>query len=122
MIEVDKWTGEETVAVKDIIATLNEIHKLDSELTTNMVLHRFPCNAEIKNHKTVQAHCYGDASVESPKVGLLGILNGLVGIDKNHFGAIAGDFEKKGGKLLGFKLVNTDDITRQLEEGGEDEN
>ena len=122
-MEVDKWTGEETFAIKDVIAMLNEIHQLDPELTANMVLHRFPCNKEIRDHKTVQAHCYGDASIENPKVGLLGILNGLFGIDKNHFGAITAYFEKKDdGSLLGFKLTNTDDITRQLKEGGQDEN
>lgn len=121
-MEVEKWTGEETVAVKDVLAMLNEIHALDSELTTNMVLHRFPCNKDIRDHKTVQAHCYGDASLENPKVGLLGILNSLFGIDKNHFGAIAANFEKDDGPLLGFKMTDTDDITRQLKEGGQNEN
>lgn len=108
-MEVQKWTGEETIAVKDVIAMLNEIHQLDPELTTNMVLHRFPCNEGVKNHKTVQAHCYGDASVENPKVGIVGLLNGILGIDSNHFGPVAANFEKDGGPLLGFKMTDTDD-------------
>ena len=121
-MEIDRWTGEETVAVKDVIAMLNEIHQLDPELMTNMVLHRFPCNEGIKNHKTVQAHCHGDASVEAPKVGLLGVLNGILGIDRNHFGPVAANFEKKDDQLLGFKMTNTDDITKHLEEGDRNEN
>ena len=121
-MEVEKWTGEETVAVKDVVAMLNEIHQIDLVLTANMVLHRYPCNKGIRDHKTIQAHCYGDASLENPKVGLLGILNSLFGIDKNHFGAIAANFKEENGPLLGFKMTNTDDITRQIEKGGQNEN
>jgi len=114
-MEVDGWTGEETIVVKDVIAMLNEMHQLDPKLMTDMVLHRFPCNEGIKNHKTVQVH--GDASVGAPKVGLLGVLNGILGIDRNHFGPVAAYFEKENGKLLGFKMTNTDGITKYLEEG-----
>ena len=114
-MEVEKWTGEETITVKDVVAMLNEIHQIDPDLTTGMILHRFPCNKGIRDHKTVQAHCYGDDSLENPKVGLLGILNGILGIDKNHFGPIAGDFNKETKALLGFKMTNTDAITREKE-------
>jgi len=120
-MEVEKWTGDETIVVKDVIAMLNEIQQLDPELMTNMVLHRFPCKTEIRDHKAVQAHCHGDASLDNPKVGLIGLLNGLIGIDRNHFGAIAAEFKNRGEDprpLLGFKLTNTDKITEQLKERG----
>lgn len=118
-MEVDKWTGEETMAIKDVIAVLNEIHDLDPELMANMTLTRFPCKDTVRDHKTVQAHCYGDASIEKPKVGFIGLLNGLIGIDRNHFGPIAANFKKEGGPLLGFKLVDTDAMTKKIEEGGQ---
>lgn len=58
-MEVHKWTGKETITVKDVIDVLNEICELDSELMKNISLTRFPCNTEIRDHKSVQAHCYG---------------------------------------------------------------
>lgn len=119
-MKVDKWTGEETVAIKDIIAMLNEVLELDKELLTDMILRRFPCSHAVRDHETVQAHCYGDSSIENPKVGFIGLLNGCIGIDRNHFGPIAAAFEKEGGPLTGFKLTDTDDISRKIEEGGQE--
>jgi len=119
-MEVDKWTGEEFVAVKDVIALLNEIHEADPSLMTDITLTRFPCTEAVRDHKTVQAHCYGDASLENPKVGFVGLLNGIFGIDRNHFGPIAANFEEEGGKLLGFKLTDTDKITEKIKEGGQE--
>lgn len=120
-MEVEKWTGEETVAVKDIVAMLNEITQLDPELMTNVALKRFPCKPEIRDHKTVQAHCFGAASVEEPEAGFIGILNGVIGIDSNHYGPIAAILGENG-TLTGFKLTDTDAMTKKLEEGGKNDN
>lgn len=117
-MEVDKWTGDETVAVKDVIAMLNEIQQLNPELMTDITMTRYPCNHAIRDHKTVQAHCFGDSSIEKPKVGLIGILNGLIGIDKNHFGPIAAILEENG-TLNGFTMTDTDAITKKMKEGGQ---
>ena len=119
-MEVDKWTGEETIAIKDVVAMLNEIHKLDPELMADITLTRFPCNHSVRDHKTVQAHCYGDSSIEKPKVGFVGLLNGLIGIDRNHFGPVAATFETEEGPFTGFKLTDTDEMTKKIEEGGKE--
>ena len=116
-MEVNKWTGDETVAVKDVIAMLNELHQLNPELMTDFTLKRFPCNHAIRDHKTVQAFCYGDASLEEPKVGLVGLLNGLLGIDRNHFGPIAAILEEEDGSLTGFTMTDTDAMTKKIESG-----
>lgn len=112
-MKVDKWTGKEAISLLTILETLNEAYQLDSELMQNLITMRFPCSEEIRDHETIQAHCFGDASIEKPKAGFLGILNGMIGIDKNRSGPIRASFDDNG-KLIGFILTNTEAVTAQL--------
>lgn len=58
-----------------LIERLNEISRTDPVAMTKLVSARVPCNEEMASHSSVQVDC----STEHPTVGLLGILNGLVG-------------------------------------------
>jgi len=58
-----------------LIDSLNEIAKHDPVAMGKLIEARVPCNEALADHPTVQV----DAHEGSPTVGLLGILNGLVG-------------------------------------------
>lgn len=117
MIRVNEWTGEETIAIKDIVANLNRIYNLDPDLTQKLCFTHFECNHAIRDCEGVQAKCYDDASaenpasMENPKVGFIGALNGLLGIDKNGAGPISAILDK--GIIIGFQVSDTAAFARQ---------
>ena len=114
MLRVKEWTGDETVAVKDIVAALNEIYNLDPDFIQKLSFTHFPCNTAIRDHESVQAKCYDDCSMEDPKVGFIGALNGLLGIDKNGAGPISAIIERKdGGPVIGFRVSDTAAFDKQ---------
>jgi len=82
-----------------VIEILNELVQTDHDAIKNLIETRVPCNDELKNHETVQVQC--DKNGDNPEVGLLGILNGLIGKHDNCWGYLAAEMED-GGKLLGF--------------------
>jgi len=111
-MKVNEWTGEEKISIKEILAVMNEITDLDPDLMNRIGLVRFSCNHDIRDHETVQAHCYDDASLKNPKAGFICVLNGILGIDKNRFGPITIDISKDDGKVTGFSLTNTKKMTQ----------
>lgn len=90
-------TKEQTVEV------LNDIFKTDKDAIRNLIEYRVPCNDALKDHPTVQVLCKEDGS--DPKVGLLGIINGIFGVNENDSGNgfIWCQFDEDG-ELLGFSL------------------
>ncbi len=118
-IKVEKWTGNEAVSINTILNLLNEAFKIDPEFMQNLITTRFPCNKTFTDHPTIQVHCYGDSSVEQPKAGFLGILNGMLGIDENISGPIAANFDEDQ-KLMGFILTNTEAISARIKKQEED--
>lgn len=76
-----------------IINFMNELIDLDYKAIESLVEHRVPCNEGLANHSTIQT-----ARDDKGKsiVGLLGILNGIVGKDEDGWGFIAANFEKDG--------------------------
>lgn len=59
-----------------IVKLLNELTELDPHAMGRLVETRLECNKDLAHHHTVQVR-FQDGSY---KVGLLGILNGLVGV------------------------------------------
>lgn len=72
-----------------IINVLNELVALDREAVTKLVETRVPCNQALADHPTVQVS-------EGPSVGLLGVLNGIAGVDHDGWGFIAASFDDQG--------------------------
>lgn len=69
---------------KRIVAYLNELIKLDRVAIAALVENRVPCSQSLTDHPTVQVvEQHGGHSV-----GLLGILNGLCGVDEFGIGPI----------------------------------
>ena len=70
---------------KRIVKTLNEALKLDKQAVVDLIEIRVSCNEALSEHPTIQV-------THENKVGLLGILNGIVGIKPNGWGYITAVF------------------------------
>ena len=84
-----------------IIGRLNEMLEADPEAISNLMSHRTPCNEVLAAHPTVQV----GTMAGTPRVGLLGLLNGLVGViqdgPKKNYGLITAIVEE--GRVLRFE-------------------
>lgn len=82
---------KESVTLDEVLAVLNSALRADPDAMKALVETRIECNEALSNHPTIQAGAY-----HAPgkfHVGLLGILNGLFGIDEQGWGAIAAHFD-----------------------------
>lgn len=75
--------------VNHAIEVLNEIVALDPTVMTALIKHRVPCAEAFIDHPTVQVGLVDDDHPElGYEVGLLGIINGLFGVDERGWGHI----------------------------------
>ena len=73
-----------------VVVFLNELAALDPNVLTELIEHRVPCNAAFAEHPTVQC------TASPATVVLLGILNGLCGVNENGIGFVAAQFSAAG--------------------------
>lgn len=97
-----------------IILLMNELTKADPEAMHKLVEHRERCNEKISEHPTVQVSKQrfhgkdenGYTTGLADHVGILGILNGLVGVvdegEKKGWGVVAAVYDSDTDELLGF--------------------
>lgn len=98
------------MAEKDVdrfLTFLNELVLLDREAVENLIETRVKCNQQLASHPTVQVM---NAAEGAPIVGLLGILNGLVGVQPEGsvnpgWGYIAASFDDNE-KLVKFIRID----------------
>lgn len=90
---------KETITVDDAIALLNSMVKADPKATEALVEQRIPCNEALAEHPTIQV--VGGEGPNPPKVGLLGVINGMFGIDDQGWGPIAAQFKGDSAENLG---------------------
>lgn len=81
---------EKQVTLTHALSVLNRIHALDPTVMPALIGYRVPCNDALAADPTVQVGSSG----EKYEVGLLGILNGLFGVDENDWGFIYARFDK----------------------------
>lgn len=104
----------ESVSIDDVIDFLNEINEIDPDAIHKLVERRVQCNERLADHSTVQVRViptdeeypeptdeeYPEPAEERPdvtyQVGLLGILNGIFGINDNGWGPITANFDLEG--------------------------
>jgi hypothetical protein len=89
------------ISVEEVLAFLNEALLLDQDAVSNLVETRFPCNAAMANHPTIQVS--GEPDGKSPKVGFLGVLNGMFGADEGGYGPFTMDVTDDGTVLRFYK-------------------
>ena len=82
-------TMKPAVTPDDVIATLNEALALDPVALTLLVMNRVVCGKALANHPTIQVAAGEIAAPFEYAVGLLGVINGLFGVDDQGTGPIS---------------------------------
>ena len=94
------------------IERLNEISKADPVAMEWLLENRTTCTKKLADHPSVQVYAAEDG--EPPRVGMLGILNGIVGsIDdgpKKNWGFIAAVWDDNK-QFIGFRRTDSPQVT-----------
>ena len=91
---------KEKIGLQETVDFLNELLKIDPIAITALFSMRIGCNRILANHETVQIFAFDETYFQ---VGMVGILNGLFGIDENGWGHISVDYDD--GKITGFQVL-----------------
>ena len=86
------------ITPQDVCNTLNEMLELDYKCTKKLFEYHVPCNSKIADHPTIQVQKF--KTDKFPKVGFIGIINGMFGIRGDGMGAIC--YEIEHGKITRF--------------------
>jgi hypothetical protein len=92
-----------TVTLDEAIAYLNDLLQCDQRAITELAITRVSCNDLLRDHETAQIHVDGN---QQNFIGLLGVINGLFGVDENGFGSIAAIVSPKKKLVLGFERMS----------------
>jgi hypothetical protein len=91
------------ITARKIVDLLNEALALDPVSMHALVEHRVPCLPAVEGHPTIVPYADGGTL----KLGMLGILNGIAGLDEQAsiFGPpIVAVYADKDDRLTGFKV------------------
>lgn len=82
------------ITPQQAVDVLNSALAADPEATAALVANRVACNQAMADHPTIQVRGYDETETLSGEgdgfaIGLLGVINGLFGIDAEGWGAIA---------------------------------
>lgn len=81
--EIESGTAFTTGHIADqIAALLNEMLAADPAATHALIANRVPCNEALRDHPTIQVEVRNDNKDFLPTVGLLGVLNGVAGLER----------------------------------------
>ena len=100
-----------SITPEDAIKVLNEALEIDCDAIKALIEYRVLCNEKLADHPSIQVRAYDP---EGLKVGLLGIINGLFGSDKETgygYIAIDGDFKMGNDGKIVVKKINKFHLT-----------
>jgi hypothetical protein len=92
------------VVPQDVINLLNEASKLDPAAIRALIKNRVPCSGGLADHPTIQVDTTEDGE---PRVGMLGVINGLFGVDENTWGPVIENFPNDTRDPVTFSLNPT---------------
>ena len=88
------------ITVEQAVEVLNRAQKADPVAMHNLVSHRVICTRELTGDPTIQTGALG---IGIHEVGMLGIINGIFGVDGSNIGFIAAETSVDG-VLMGFRV------------------
>jgi len=91
---------KESITAKDVVKLLNQMLKIDRQCVEKLIENRVPCTRKLAMHPTIQVIGKGDGTY---RIGMMGIINGMFGIDDNGMGQIVAYY--KSGILINFRTV-----------------
>lgn len=83
---------KEEITKEDVVNLLNGMLSLDRDAFERLISYRVDCNQQLADHGTIQVGIFNG----SPKVGIIGVINGLFGVDGEGYGAIVAYFDEAG--------------------------
>ncbi len=93
-----------SVKIQETVDFLNSLLTIDRVVITALFSVRISCNKDMADHPTVQVGAEGNYY----QVGMIGILNGLFGSDKNGWGHISAEYDN--GTIKNFSLLSNKDV------------
>ncbi len=100
-IDPDVMRKRDEISAQYIVDFLNELLRIDKFAITDLVSERISVNKELANHPTVQVQ---ELVKGVQEVGLLGILNGMFGMDGDQ-SAIEAIMNEKTDVIQEFRLT-----------------
>ena len=94
----------ESITVNEVVEFLNHLLTIDRKTITSLIKHKIECNKNLFKHPSVQVLKTKDKYL----VSMLGILNGMFGVDNNGYGQITACFEND----IIIKFVKTSEIKK----------
>ena len=90
-----------SITVHDAVRVLGEAFEADPKAMAELVEARASCNERLASHPTIQVY---ENEYQTCEVGLLGILNGLFGINHDGRGHIEAVYDGVYPTLAGFRV------------------
>jgi len=117
---------KESVTLDEAIAILNRALEEDRVAISELMLdHKVECNGALADDETIQVGKRLKLGESVSTVGVLGILNGLFGIDDDmydtHYGAIGAQVDKDDGTIQSFSRVDHEKVRDWLDSREEED-
>jgi hypothetical protein len=106
--------AQDRVLAQRIVNVLNEAFAADADAMHNLIETRVPINDKLAHHPTIQCVAIDERGVKPRYAfGILGLLNGLCGVNEHGWGPVAASFNDdvnspSFGKLEKFILLRED--------------
>lgn len=94
---------KQQITIDEVIEFLNSLIAIDASAVAELVKTHVPCNEALAEHPTVQA----STDFYGCNVGMLGIINGMFGVDERSWGPIC--WVTENGKPVRFQRTPTED-------------
>lgn len=82
-----------TVTLDEILDRLNSALEADRKAVSYLITHKICCNDKLADHPTVQC---GMLNKDQYTIGMLGIINGIIGIKDDGYGYICANIDENG--------------------------
>lgn len=112
-------TMRESITITEAINYLNELANIDRKAICDLVNARVRCTETLAAHPTAQVGAV-ESATDKYEIGMLGLLNGMFGVDQHGWGPIMAIFGEDG-DLIGFRhaaspssVAVTGDFTDEL--------
>jgi len=92
------------MTISDIVEFLNKAAKLDARAIEGLVNLRVPCNEVIAEHPTIQVAAESKSENATPFLGMLGLLNGVIGETSTSGDKITINYDSDA-KFTGFGIL-----------------
>lgn len=105
---------KESVTIDELISFLNDLVAIDAHAIFALITTRTLCNKELADHPTVQAREFNHGGHDRGyEVGVLGLLNGVFGVDSDSWGPITAILNERGTRLIGFRRTAEQDVNKE---------